>query len=238
MRPVVPHEHGGWAFLAVPLLLGTWLGKPSSVHVWLFLAWLFFYMGSYAFREWLKRKRKDRTFLVWMLVYGGLGGVFFLYPLWKEPSIWLVLLLIIPSMIINVVSIHRKNERSMLNNLAAFHAFALGVVAAYVLGTGQWSVLMIWIYLHCMLFFVGITFFVKSILRERKNPKWMRYAKLYHWCMFLGPLLFGLPLLMVSYLFSLISLYRWGGTTLKPIQIGMIQMVNAIQFTFLTLWVI
>ena len=238
MKPVIPHEHGGWVFLFVPLIVGTWLGKPSSLHILLFLAWLFFYMGSYAFREWLKRGRKDQQLFVWMLSYGFLACGFFGLPLWQEPSLVVVMLLILPSIIVNMIAIAKKNERGMGNNIAAFHAFALGAAAAYVLGTGEWRISILWIYLHCMLFFIAITFFVKSIIRERKNPRWLRYAKLYHWLMLLGPILFGLPLLMIAYLFSLICLYRWGGTSMKPLRIGMLQIVNAIQFTLLTIWLI
>jgi len=235
MKPVIPHEHGGWVFLFVPLILGTWFGKPSSIHIWLFLAWLFFYMGSYAFREWLKRGQKDQQLFGWMLSYGALATACFALPLWQEPSLLFVLLLIIPSILINVWAIYQQNERGMINNLAAFHAFALGAVAAYVLGTGKWSLSIIWIYVHCILFFVAITFFVKSNIRERKNPRWMRYAKLYHWLMLLGPILFGLPLLMIAYLFSIMILYCWGGTNMRPLRIGILQIVNAVQFTLLTI---
>src|SRR5690606_29921217 len=87
MKPVIPHEHGGWVFLFVPLILGTWFGKPSSIHIWLFLAWLFFYMGSYAFREWLKRGQKDQQLFGWMLSYGALATACFALPLWQEPSL-------------------------------------------------------------------------------------------------------------------------------------------------------
>lgn len=235
MKPVIPHEHGGWVFLAVPLIVGTWLGNPSVYHLLLFFSWLFFYMGTYAMREWLKRKGKEKRYFYWMLIYGSLAAVTLILPLWRELSLSIVLLLILPSIVINLFSIYQKNERGMLNNIAAFHAFALGAVAAYVLGTGTWDLMVLWLYLHCLLFFIAIVFFVKSIIRERKNPKWLRYAKVYHWVMLVAPILFGFPLLVIPYLFSILSLYLWGGKSIKPIQVGIIEIVNSVQFALLTI---
>ena len=143
MKPVIPHEHGGWAFLAVPLIVGTWLGNPSVYHLLLFFSWLLFYMGTYAMREWLKRKGKEKRYFYWMLIYGSLAAIALIPPLWRELSLSIVLLLILPSIVINLFSIYQKNERGMLNNIAAFHAFALGAVAAYVLGTGTWDLMVL-----------------------------------------------------------------------------------------------
>ncbi len=38
---VIPHEHGGWAMVSVPFLLGMLSGAPNGLHAVLFLAWLF-----------------------------------------------------------------------------------------------------------------------------------------------------------------------------------------------------
>lgn len=56
--------------------------------------------------------------------------------------------------------------------------------------------------------------------------------------MMIVPILLGRPWLFIPYIYSLVCLYRWGGNKIKPIQIGIIEIGNAIQFLLLTLLLI
>jgi hypothetical protein len=56
LRPIaLPVEHGGWAFLGAPILLGLWVA-PSITGVWLGLAAL----GAFLSRQPLKLTLGDR----------------------------------------------------------------------------------------------------------------------------------------------------------------------------------
>ncbi|WP_124726751.1 YwiC-like family protein [Staphylospora marina] len=238
MKPVIPHEHGGWAMLTVPFLLGTFAGDPGWGHLLLFLAWLMFYLFTYSFKEWIKRQRRESRFVRWAVIYSVLGLCFLIIPLKNEPSlVWLAPLLCI-SFVMHLWHVKRKNERAMTNNVGAVHAFSVGAVAACVFGTGKWDVSALFVYVHSAVYYLGSVFFVKSILREKNNPRWMGYAKTYHWLMLPIPALFGQPLLFIPFLFSLVRLYRWGGKPLQPIRIGMIEFANSAQFLILSVWLL
>lgn len=236
MKPVIPHEHGGWALLIVPFLLGTFLGNPSWKHLLLFMAWLLFYMSTYAWKEWIKRHKRDKRFLNWASIYGLTGLPFMIIPVLEEPTLILIAPFLLLSVIVHLYHIRKKNERAMGNNLGAVHAFSMGAIAAYVLGTGQWDFTTLFLYIYCSIFFLGTVFFVKSNIRERKNPHWIRYSKYYHWFMLFVPILLGHPWLTIPFLFPLMRLYRWGGTNIKPIQVGIIEIGNAFQYVLLSLW--
>jgi hypothetical protein len=235
---VIPHEHGGWALLTVPFLLGTFAGNPGWHHLLLFMGWLLFYISTYAFKEWIKGRRRVKRLGSWAVYYGMAGLLFLIIPLEKEPALVPVAPLLLISVIVHIRHVQKRNERAMVNNLGAVHAFSMGAVAAYVLGTGKWDFMALILYMNCVIYFVGTVFFVKSTIRERKNPRWLGYAKTYHWFMLLVPTLFERPWLFIPYIYSLVRLYRWGGTDIKPIRIGMIEIGNAIQFLLFSLWLI
>lgn len=199
MKPVIPHEHGGWAFLTVPFLLGTLLGNPGWDHLLLFIAWLMFYMSTYSFKEWIKRRRRGKRFAIWAITYGLVGLASLIIPLRKEPTLTLVAPLVLISVCVHIWHILKRNERAMTNNLGAVHAFSVGAVVAYVLGTGTWDFMALFIYVYCVIFFMGTAFFVKSTIREKNNPRWLKYAKSYHWFMLLVPVLLGHPWLFVPW---------------------------------------
>ncbi|BCU82748.1 membrane protein [Polycladomyces abyssicola] len=232
MKWVIPHEHGGWVMLTAPFLLGTLLGQPRPEHLLLFSAWFFFYLASYAVTQWVKRKEK--RYLVWGSAYWLIGFLSVLLPLWKEPVLWLFAPLFCTVYAINLYFVTRRRERAMLNDICAILGFAAGGVAAYVFGTGKWDATAFWLFFYTVLYFVGTVFFVKSVIRERKNPHWMKYAKLYSSLSVLMPLILGQAKLALVFIFPLIRLWIWGGKEITPKQAGIIEFANALQFVALT----
>ncbi|EGV05374.1 hypothetical protein HMPREF9952_0481 [Haemophilus pittmaniae HK 85] len=53
-------------------------------------------------------------------------------------------------------------------------------MAAYYFSTNVWDEKIYWVALYPTLFFVGTTLYVKSMLRERKNPRYLRASIIYH----------------------------------------------------------
>jgi hypothetical protein len=119
----------------VPYLLGTFLGNPGWDHVLLFMAWLLFYMSTYAFKEWIKKRRREKRLAIWAINYGLAGLIFLIIPLEKEPTLAFVSPFLLISVIVLIWHIRKRKERAMANDLGALHAFSMGGVAAYVLGT-------------------------------------------------------------------------------------------------------
>lgn len=56
MKVMIPNQHGAWAMLLIPFLLGTVKGGPVFWHIPLFLGWLFLYLTVYPVSLALKKK--------------------------------------------------------------------------------------------------------------------------------------------------------------------------------------
>src|SRR5690606_15721193 len=56
----VPNQHGAWAMLVTPLLVGVLSGGPAWVHLPLALFWFLGYFAFFATGLWLKARRKAR----------------------------------------------------------------------------------------------------------------------------------------------------------------------------------
>ena len=56
----VPNQHGAWAMLATPLLVGVLASEPRWVHLALAAFWVVGYFAFFATGLWLKSHRKAR----------------------------------------------------------------------------------------------------------------------------------------------------------------------------------
>jgi 4-amino-4-deoxy-L-arabinose transferase-like glycosyltransferase len=60
MKPFIPKQHGTWAMLVIPFVLGAMAGGWSWVHIPLGLGWLFLYLASYPLLMISKKRNKNR----------------------------------------------------------------------------------------------------------------------------------------------------------------------------------
>ena len=56
----VPNQHGAWAMLAAPLLVGTMATGPRWPHLLLTAFWFAGYFAFFATTLWLKSRRRPR----------------------------------------------------------------------------------------------------------------------------------------------------------------------------------
>jgi hypothetical protein len=56
----VPNQHGAWAMLAGPLLVGILAGGAAWVHLPLTVLWFLGYFAFFAAARWLKSRRRRR----------------------------------------------------------------------------------------------------------------------------------------------------------------------------------
>lgn len=230
INPVIPHEHGGWAMLAVPFLLGATVAGWTWLHLPLGVAWLFFYLASYAWLQSLKRKKNRRRWWGWAGSYSVIGLVAVILPLLREPTLlWLA-----PGLMamgaVNAWHARRRNERTLLNDGCAIFALCLGGIGAYVLGGGGWGMGSIAVFGYSFLYFMGTVFFVKSILRERNNPRYPRFAQGVAAVTALAPLAVDQPLMVIPFLFPVVRAWVFAGRPLRPMTVGLIELAGALQF--------
>lgn len=235
---VIPHEHGGWAMVCVPFAIGMMAGKPQGTHLFLFLAWLFLYLSSYPLLQSIKRRR-DRMHLVqWGAIYGSIAVLCLIPVLLRQPQLLYFGPILLVLLMVNIWYVKQKSERSWFNDLCAILIFSLGGAAAYLLGGGGWNHMMLLIIVFNTLYFMGSVFFVKSVFRERTNKRWLACAKGYHVLLLIIPWLLGLPFMMMAYLFSGIRTFLFAGKALRPMKVGIIEIIGSVQYLLIAVFVL
>ncbi len=189
---LIPNQHGAWAFLVVPLLLGFTVAGWSWVGAGFAFAWVVSYPLSFysmrVIRVWLKRHRLTRVakrdltaaavwavplaivgipLLIvrpWLVVVGAVAAV-----LWSL-SLWLSL---------------RGQERSMANDLLLVAQAATAVPLMWAVTTDSFAVgsfpADVWeLMALSAVYFTGTVIHVKSLIRKAKDRRWHWGSVVYH----------------------------------------------------------
>jgi hypothetical protein len=233
---VIPHEHGGWAMVSVPFLLGMMAGTPQWIHLPLFFAWLFFYLASYPLLQSMKRSAQRGRLMIWGMLYGGIAFFCLIPSLFNKPSLLYFGPLLLLLLTINIWYATRKSERAILNDLCAILVFSVGGAAAYLSGGGDWDETMALVIAFSFLHFAGSAFFVKSLFRERNNKRWIAYARAYHVGLLAAPWAIGFPLMTVAYVLSAVRAFVFAGKTMRPMKAGMIEIASTLQFVLISIY--
>ncbi|WP_102347364.1 YwiC-like family protein [Bacillus sp. Marseille-P3661] len=229
MKLLLPKQHGAWAMLILPFVLGMVIGGPSWLHISLFIGWLMLYLATYPFIMLFKGKQK-KLHLKWTGIYGGIAIASLIIPVIYVPQLIYFGLAMAPFFLINIYYAKRNQERALLNDFSAIAAFGIGGVASYYVGQGIISEHAILIWVCSLLFFMGSAFFVKTLIREKKNPafRWISWG--FHLSVIIIVSVFGYPLLALAYIPSMIRAIWCVGKALTPKEIGILEIVNSAFF--------
>lgn len=184
--PVVPPQHGAWAFLALPVALG--MSAADWTPVWLVVAagWVAAYPLSWALSGLVsgpRRERFRRPAVIWGSAFVPLAAV----ALWSRPWLWVAALVFVPLFAVNLGFARSRHERALANDLVLIAECSL--VVPIIVGTSYgdgWAVPLDDMLTRevgvlasvCVLTLVGSTLHVKSLIRERRDP---RYAIASRW---------------------------------------------------------
>jgi hypothetical protein len=232
---VIPREHGGWAMVSIPFIIGMMAANPVLLHLPLFLAWLFLYLSSYPLLQALKKTTKRTWWLKWGAGYAAVALLCLIPVLLQELWLFWFAPVLILLLTVNIWHVRRKSERALLNDACAILLFCTAGAAAYLLGGGTWGRELAEVLLYNFLYFMGTVFFVKSVFRERKNKRWTIYAKVYHLIALILPLLLLSPWMCLPFVYPLIKTWIYSGKPLKPMKVGIMEIVGSVQFVILTL---
>ncbi len=228
----LPLQHGAWSMTFLPLLLGIILGGPSWWQLLLTFSWTAAFLFFNVFGLLIKARRKDR-YRAAAITYGVLAGIgaAILVAFHPQLLVWAPPLAVFFSWAI--VEILRRNERSVAARISAILASALMTPIASSLGSHPADWKHVWTATVVVaLYFSGTVPYVKTLIRERGNPAWMRASIIYHLALvalfiagaatglvsWLVPLV-GLILLARAWLYPVISGRR--GRPLSPLFIGL-----------------
>lgn len=231
---VFPKEHGAWAMLIVPFLASLAVYEQNILQLPLFLGMFFLYLSFYPLLMILRNRQNAIVYRNWLLAYGALAILFLAFPLWRYPQLLLLGILILPLLAINMYFAHVKREREIVNSFCSIAAMSLGAVACGYLAVGHWTITSLWIWLLCVVFFMGSVFFVKSMIREKKNPLFRKLSWGYHVAILVLTIsVTGSWVLMLAYSPSLMRALVYSGRNLLPHQIGLVELANSLWFLVL-----
>ncbi|QTM98346.1 hypothetical protein ERJ70_02850 [Sediminibacillus dalangtanensis] len=235
MKKLLPKQHGAWAMLIIPFFLGSIAGRFTFWHIPLFLGWLCLYLSSYPFIMVFKKKRNNSHYKKGAILFG-LAALLFLLPvLWTEWRLIFFGISMLPLFWINIYFAKQKKERAFLNDVVAVVTFCIGGLASYFLGTGTIDQTAIVLAAYNFLFFFGSIFYVKTMIRQKKNRQFLYFSWCYHLLLTIG-LFFIVGLwLAVAYFPSLLRAWLLPGRTLSIKKIGILEILNSVFFFVLML---
>ncbi|KGQ70767.1 hypothetical protein A1D23_12230 [Chelonobacter oris] len=179
MKLLISNQHGAIVMALLPFLYGMLSSHIVWQHLFLLAAWFCLYLLTYPFFNLLKG-RNPALNLQWCRRYGLTALVLSLPVLWHNWRILYFLLAMLPFGLLTIYYVKQKDERALGNDLAAIVIFALAGMAAYYFADRTFD-LQIWrVFLYPTLFFIGTTLYVKSVLRERKNPRYLQCSIGFH----------------------------------------------------------
>ena len=179
-KAYVPTQHGAWSMLALPYLLGL-AASPSvrPAHALLFACWLAAYLLSYPVLQWIRTGKSER-YKEPAFLYGGLLLALGAGLLAAAPELIWFALALLPLFLVNLYYARTNNERALANDLAAVVMFSSVVFPVAHLGGGDVLGRAPDMFALSILYFAGTVFYVKTVIRERNNPRYYMYSVVYH----------------------------------------------------------
>lgn len=171
----VPRQHGAWAMLVVPLVVGVVHADPQPWHALLAAAWLVGYLAFQAGALLLKSRGAAR-YRAPTLTYGAVAVLLGSALLLARPAAAWWALAYAPLLTVALVAAWRRAERSWTNDAATVGAACLLAAVAHTPATvsgpgdlvggstGAWQLVAL-----LGLYFLGTVGYVKSMIRERGN---------------------------------------------------------------------
>jgi hypothetical protein len=184
---VLPDQHGAWGFLLLPVVLGVVVGGWSPAVLVLALAWVAAYPLTWAVTSVLAAPRPQRfrrALVVWSVVAvpAAVAAVVL------RPWLLYVGAAYVALFLVNLWFARHRRERALANDLVLVaECTAMVPVVVGVAAAGGWAVpiavmtepAVLVVALACALTLVGSTLHVKSLIRERRNPRYARASRSY-----------------------------------------------------------
>ena len=219
----IPNQHGAWAMLAGPLLVGILASEPRWVHLPLTLLWFLGYFAFFATGLWLKSRRKAR-FRPPVLVYSAATVPFGIAVLLMRPDLLWWAPAFAPLLVVGLVLAAERKDRALLSGLATTLAASLMTPVAYDAGGGDdWT--RAWLLTAVMaVYYVGTILYVKTMIRERGNQHYVVASIFYH---AVAAVAFAFVSWWVAAVFALLTVRTAVGphTSMKPVHVGIGEIV-------------
>lgn len=241
-RRYVPAQHGAWAFLGLPVLLAivvtpwTWLIPVLAV------AWVVAYPWSYAALSLARARRPGRyrrPLAVWSAVLVPLAILLVAARPWL---VW-VGAAYLALFAVNMRFARRNDERALVNDGVFVVECSSMVVVTWAVAVGERSLtpppaasvpIHVWVLTAvCALVLSGSTVHVKSLLRERRDPRYAAASRRFALVSVAVAVglgwWWGLPSglwLVVPFVALAVRAFVVGRGSMRPGQIGMVELAG------------
>lgn len=231
MNWFIPREHGAWAMLIVPYILGMLVSSASWLHLIFFIGVLALYFASGPLLAYIRKPKLKKEVIPSLCIYISCGLLFTLPILYLFPRIIFIGFLIIPFFLLNLIFAKLKKERLFINDLVAIIALSFLVLISYYIGVGTVDAKALLIMVINIIFFTASVFHVKTLIRERGNVKFLWSSHLFHGVTVALFLLLSLPVVAIAFLVGMLKAWFMPkAKRYKPIEIGLIEIANSIIF--------
>lgn len=228
-----PNQHGAWAMIIMPVLFGIFLSQFNFYQLLFFASWfmIFFFIDNVLF--YMKQRKKQIGYLKGASLFLGIATLLLLPVIIHEVRTLLFFIAMMPFACVNVYFASQRNERNILNDFSAIIIFSIAGLIAYFLGNHTVDINMLYVFGFSFMYFVGTTFYVKSMIREKKNIKFKYYSFGYHVLLVVLGFIIH-PLVGIAIAPSLVRAVYLYGKNVKPMKIGILEIANA---CFITLFI-
>lgn len=175
----VPREHGAWAMLVVPVVVGAVVGGPTWRHALLLLAWLVAYCAFSAAGLWLRSGRRPR-YVAPLLAHSAVAGVLGLVLVAGAPGLLRWAPVFGALLAVSLARSARRADRSWLNDAVTVVAACLMTVVSAGLHAG-WGAGWLppgaadrtaWAAAGLLAgYFLGTVPYVKTLIRDRGDRR-------------------------------------------------------------------
>lgn len=175
----IPRQHGAWAMLLLPVLLGVAASRPSAWQLAVAGAALAAYLASATAQTW-SRSRRPPAYRLPIAVYGSIAAVLGALLLAAFPPLALAGIVVVPTAAIVLRGAQPGTRRDLVNSLAqVVQALVLVPVTTWV--SGAWDPARVGAFtLVAAGYQLGAVLVVRSVLRERGNNRFLALSLGFH----------------------------------------------------------
>ncbi|WP_040976171.1 YwiC-like family protein [Necropsobacter massiliensis] len=235
MKLLISNQHGAIVMALLPFLYGMFSSHPIWQHIFLLAGWFALYLMTYPFLN-LFKGRNLAFYAKWSGIYAGAALILALPALYYNWRILYFLGAMLPFVLINIYFVKQKNERAFVNDVAGIIIFALAGMGAYYFSERAFDATIWLVALYPTLLFFGTTLYVKSVMRERKNPRYLQVSILFHLLCVLGFIVVGQYALALAFVPPFMRAVALPKVKLSVKQIGLIEMVISLWFLVILLF--
>ncbi len=229
----LPQQHGGWAMLLLPLLVGVAVSRPDPWQLALAAAAIAGYVTFATLQAWL-RARRPRAYHAPLAVWGGAFVVLGAVLVVTFPVLLWSLVVLVPTGAFVLLGARPGRRRDLGNSLAQVAQALLLVPAAAVVSGAFPGPPVAAATLVAAGYLIGSVTVVRSVLRERANPAFALVSILVN-ATFAVVAVVVLPIayaILAAGLLARAILLPWlrrrlaaGTHPLRPIHVGVIEIV-------------